>query len=193
MIHFEIEGKALVEIWKPIKGYEDSYLVSTLGRIKSKPRLGTRGGILKELYSRWQYNRVNLYKGGEMKSFFIHRLVAKEFLPNPENKPQVNHKDGNKLNNALSNLEWVTQSENQLHAYETGLQKVDVKKAHEVRHEQTKRKVAKLDEQGNRIEVFDSIKSAAKSIGMNDGTHISAVARGKRERCGGFKWEYISR
>src|SRR5699024_7466230 len=111
MIHFEIEGKALVEIWKPIKGYEDSYLVSTLGSIKSKPRLGTRGGILKEIYSRWQYNRVNLYKGGEMKSFFIHRLVAKEFLPNPENKPQVNHKDGNKLNNELSNLEWVRSEE----------------------------------------------------------------------------------
>src|SRR5699024_1760168 len=192
MIHFEIEGKVEVEVWEPIKGYEESYLVSNLGRVKSKPRTGTRGGILKELYSSWQYNRVNLYKNGGMNSFTIHRLVAQAFLPNPENKPQVNHKDGNKLNNALSNLEWVTQSENQLHAYKTRLQKVKRKKANEVRHEQTKRKVMQLSMDGKELKTFNSIKEAAKHIGRKDGTKISAVAGGKRKSTGGFKWEYIS-
>ncbi len=68
------------------------------------------------------YLRVTLYKDGSRKNFLIHRLIATHFIPNPENKPQVNHIDGNKINNNIDNLEWVTPSENTQHAYDTGLQ-----------------------------------------------------------------------
>ena len=66
--------------------------------------------------------RVELWENGKGKKYLLHRLLAQAFIPNPEGKPCVNHKDGNKHNNALRNLEWVTRSENQRHAYETGLQ-----------------------------------------------------------------------
>jgi len=69
------------------------------------------------------YLRVELWQNGIGKKYLVHRLLAQAFIPNPDEKPQVNHIDGDKRNNALSNLEWVTQSENQKHAYETGLQK----------------------------------------------------------------------
>ena len=89
-------------------------------------------------------------------------------------------------------MEWVTKSENQLHAYATGLQKVNVTEGHKVRHEQTKRKVMQLSIDGKELKTFNSIKEAAKHIGRKDGTKISAVARGKRKSTGGFKWKYIS-
>jgi len=83
-------------------------------------RLGRR---LKQHVSNSGYARVELFSNGSGRKFSVHRLVATAFVPNPHNKPQVNHIDGNKLNNAASNLEWVTQSENQKHAYAIGLQK----------------------------------------------------------------------
>lgn len=69
------------------------------------------------------YERVELWKGGKGRKFLVHRLVAEAFVSNPDGKPSVNHVDGNKLNNSAANLEWVTQSENQRHAYSAGLQK----------------------------------------------------------------------
>src|SRR5699024_4237076 len=104
------------------------------------PRPGTKGGILKYKYD-GDYYRVLLYKDGVGKQFLVHRILMETFVPNPLKKEQVNHIDGDKTNNDLNNLEWVTKSENQLHAYATGLQKVNVTEAHKVRHEQTKRKV----------------------------------------------------
>ncbi len=76
------------------------------------------GKKLKVRPSKNGYARVLLCKDGKAKDFYIHRLVAETFIPNPNNKPTVNHKDGNKLNNTLSNLEWNTHSENALHSYE---------------------------------------------------------------------------
>lgn len=69
------------------------------------------------------YLRVVLSEDGYQKRYFVHRLVAEKYVPNPENKPQVNHKDGNKLNNHYTNLEWVTNQENRAHAVENGLHK----------------------------------------------------------------------
>jgi len=89
---------------------EDGEVRSRFGR-KIKPQVGKNG-----------YIRVELWTNGKGKKYLLHRLLAQAFVPNPEGKPQINHIDGNKSNNVISNLEWCTQSENQLHAYRNGLQ-----------------------------------------------------------------------
>ena len=106
----------MIEEWRDIRGYEGLYQVSNLGRVKSIPREKTKGGILKPLKDTTGYLSVNLYKNGKIKRCKIHRLVANNFL-------EVNHKDGNKLNNNLSNLEYVTRSQNILHRFRTLKQK----------------------------------------------------------------------
>lgn len=99
------------EIWKDIAGYEGLYQVSNFGRIKSlRSKI-----ILASLSSKSGYCYVGLAKNGMNKQKSVHRLVALAFIPNSENKPEVNHIDGNKHNNTVKNLEWVTKSENMKH------------------------------------------------------------------------------
>jgi len=105
-----------LEIWKTIEDFP-GYEVSTLGRVRNKEsRRLLKGALHHSGY--WQYC---LRKEGNTKTIFIHRLVAKAFIPNPHYKPQVNHIDGNKLNNKVSNLEWVTNQENHDHKMAMGL------------------------------------------------------------------------
>lgn len=109
------------EVWKHIKGYEGKYQVSNLGRIKSFYKCKD-GKVIKPLSNTNGYLYIALSKGNRnYKRLLIHRLVAETFIPNLDNKPQVNHIDGNKHNNAVSNLEWVTGSENQIHSYNNKL------------------------------------------------------------------------
>ena len=117
------------EIWKRIENYPD-YFVSNFGRIKSY-RWGKRTSILIPMRTPEGYVAIYFYKDGcKRKSIKIHRLVAKVFIPNPENKRCVNHKDGNKSNNHIENLEWMTKSEDLKHAYKTGLKKYNLTNAH---------------------------------------------------------------
>lgn len=104
------------EVWRAI---DERYQVSSFGRMKS---LFNGERILKPMYSKDGYLRINLWVGGKMKTRRIHVLVAEAFLDNPGSKPEVNHIDGCPLNNHVSNLEWVTSSENHLHAIKAGLQ-----------------------------------------------------------------------
>ena len=115
----DLEG----EIWRWIQGYENLYQISNYGRVKSFPRNGTgkEVKILRPGFNKFGYLIVTLSKNNKPSYPRIHRLVAKTFIPNPENKPEVNHKDGNKFNNYYENLEWVTSSENNRHAHNTGL------------------------------------------------------------------------
>ena len=106
-----------MEEWRPIKGYEGLYEVSNLGRVKSLERYDTLGRkkkekILSSKYNKYGYLRVTLYKNGIGKDFFIHRLVAEAFIPNPENKPQIDHINTIRTDNRDKNLRWVTQKEN---------------------------------------------------------------------------------
>lgn len=121
----------MAEIWVDIKDYEGFYQVSNLGRVRSLPRwvkgkgksIQLRDGFYLKVDIAKGYERVTLFKNNNRKRVMVHRLVAQHFVDNPKNKPEVNHIDGNKRNNKLTNLEWVTSSENQLHAFKTGLQK----------------------------------------------------------------------
>lgn len=119
------------EIWKQIKirEFRGEYKISESGRIKKNGRyLKTTGKWIPEKFvpsfpqsKKKPYLRIKLHKDGFSKGFYIHRLVALMFIPNPENKPCVNHKDGDKLNNHYTNLEWCTDAENNRHASLMGL------------------------------------------------------------------------
>jgi len=120
-----------MEIWKNVKGYEGYYQVSNKGRVRSIDRVIPDGrkykGCIRVLCNdKDGYPYVVLAKNGKNKTLKIHRLVATTFIPNPQNKYAINHIDGNKENNSVENLEWVTQSENELHAHRTGL-KISIK------------------------------------------------------------------
>lgn len=120
-----------MEIWKDILGYENEYEISSYGRVRAKYRefIG-KDGKLKKYHPRYLkldssivkkgYARVTLSKDYKIERFQVHRLVAEHFIPNPENKPFVNHIDNNGLNNHVTNLEWCTQSENMMHAQKQG-------------------------------------------------------------------------
>lgn len=124
-------GRKMTEEWKSIIGFEH-YMISSLGRVKSLDRSiidkkGIRqrykGKIRKNVFfsQRRGYYAIIINNGGKQKRFLIHRLMALHFIPNPDNKPCVNHKDGNGMNNRLDNLEWVTVKENSEHAFRNGL------------------------------------------------------------------------
>lgn len=152
----------LKEIWKAIDGYSN-YEVSNLGNVKSLSYHET--GISKNLkgyVDKHGYVVLNLCKNSKCKLVKVHRLVAITFIPNPENKAEVNHINGIKSDNRVENLEWNTRFENQKHAFNNGLnkiydhQKIAISKAHA-------KKVIDM----KTGEVFNSMRSAAKRIGIN--------------------------
>lgn len=124
------------EIWKDVVGYEGFYLVSNLGRLKTVTRkvnhkhsgtITKTEKLLSKNISNSGYEMKCLYKNSSTKSVLVHRLVAEAFIPNPENKPQVNHINGIKSDNRVENLEWNTRSENMRHSYAKGLSKCGIK------------------------------------------------------------------
>ena len=126
-LHFQ-EYLKMTEKFISIKGFEGLYKISNLGVVMCcEKRRGTNfkclipEKVMKPYIEGAGYAIIHLTKNSAKITFRVHRLVANHFIPNPENKPEVNHKDGNKLNNAADNLEWCTRIENEKHAYETGL------------------------------------------------------------------------
>lgn len=184
-----IEG----EIWKTIDGYPN-YAISNKGRVLSKrryidmPNGGKRlieAKLLTLSINHKGYYRVQLCRKGIYKLFFVHRLVANAYIQNIENKPQVNHIDGNKLNNCVENLEWSTNSENQKHAIKLGL------KHHAEDSGIPKKAVKQINlVTGDVINIFPSLTEAARSVGQKSRTPIRFVCQGKRKQASGFGWQF---
>ena len=176
------------EIWKDIPNYETLYQVSTLGRVKS---LGNRSNhkkekIMKQRLTHKGYLRLSLCKNGIQKQKMVHRLIAETFIPNPNNYEQVNHKDGNKQNNNINNLEWCNNSYNQLHANKLGLNDNRVKRIKEV----CNKKVIQLSLNGVKLNEFDSLKDASYKTGCSYKA-MSLCATGKTKSSGGYIWKYM--
>ena len=176
------------EIWKDIQGYEGQYQVSNYGRIKSLSRKISNGTgyyiskekILKGHVNTKGYIQVEL----QGKPLLVHRLVAEAFIENPYDKPQVNHIDGDKSNNMTTNLEWVTNGENQIHAYKNGLNK------HSENAGIPPKKVCQIALiTGEVLNIYNSIAEAGKSLNIKK-DNISSVCKNKRKSCGGYGWKY---
>lgn len=180
------------EFWKDIKDHVGLYQVSTLGRVKSLAKIRgfkTNGKdlILSQNKVPDKYNRVVLVLNKKQKWIAIHRLVAIAFIPNSENKLEVNHIDGNKSNSNKQNLEWVTAQENQLHSY------------HVLKRKSTTKRCYQYDRNGIFIRSFESLTEAAFAIGITR-TRISCaclrtvVKKGNLFRetkiAGGYMWSY---
>ena len=168
------------EIWKDIKGYEGSYKISNYGRVMC---LDARhyGKIKRPQIDKDGYEKVWLSRNSKKKPFFIHRLVALHFIDNPEQKPVVNHKDGNKRNNRLDNLEWCTHSENDKHAFKIGLRRPHCGG--------TSKPVVQIMDDGTQ-RVFKSISEASRKTGIS-ATSISYCVNGKQSRAGNYKWRFF--
>lgn len=170
------------EIYKDIKGYEGLYQVSNLGRIKSlRSKKILCCGINSGGYCTICFSINSLSK-----SFRVHRLVAEAFIPNPENKPQINHINGDKTDNRVENLEWVTQSENMQHAFKNGLNKRKIGKENK-----KSIKVNQYSKKGEYIKTWCCIKDVERTLKIQD-YNISSCCKGKRKTAGGFMWRYVN-
>lgn len=158
------------EIWKPIEGFEGRYEVSSLGRVKSIGTYNTcKRGILIPMIDTSGYEHVGLHSNGRVLYKSVHRLVAEAFIPNPNDFEYVNHKDENKRNNSISNLEWCTNKYNV--AYSLG------------------KKVIQLSKDGSQLNMFNSIAEASKECNIPT-SNISKCCKGIRNSAGNFIWRY---
>ena len=165
-----------MEIWKDIVGYEGLYQVSDLGNVRSlNYHREKRIKILSQIKRPNDYLSVVIYVNGKCKKYSVHRLVAETFIPNPENKPQVNHINGDKTDNRVENLEWCTQSENQKHAIRWGLQKTKT--------------ILQYDLQGNFIKQWNSAIEIKKTLGIPT-SNIVANCRGRLRTAHKYIWKY---
>ena len=160
------------EIWRDIKGYEGKYMVSNLGRVKSLNYNKTgKEKILKGVDNGRGYLILNLYRGGKGKTCRINRLVAQAFIENPQNLPEVNHKDEDRTNNRVDNLEWCTTQYN-------------------VEYSQAKAVIG-INKVSGLIVEFPSLMEASRQTGIDQG-NICHCLKGRQKSAGGYYWHYAS-
>ena len=174
------------EIWKNINNYNNEYAVSNLGNVRRNDSYNYKGyyfkeHILSQQIDRLGYCRVYLTKYSKTKAFLVHRLVAQAFIPNPHNLPEVNHKDENKLNNAVENLEWCTHIYNS--NYGTRVSRIIPKTI-----AKTRKKIYQLSLNGDVINLWDGVNIAAKTLGISQ-QNITKCYQGLRRQAGGYEWK----
>lgn len=162
------------EIWKKVNLYGKEYFVSNTGIIKNK-----YNKILKPYLSSGNYGYIIVRENSHNHHIRIHKLVAQTFIPNPDNLPQINHIDGNKLNNAISNLEWITCSENIKHAINNNLYKP----------KGTPTKIHQYDLNHNFIKTWNKMSDVEKEYNVSH-TALRFCCLGKIKTCAGYIWRY---
>ena len=163
-------------MWIDIKN-SSNYEVSDQGEVRNK----TTKQVLKPYVMPNGYCQVSIKFDGDtkFKKVYVHRLVAEEFLDNSENKREVNHKNGNKEDNGVNNLEWVTSSENQKHRHTIGITKT------------SNRRVGMFTKDGELVQEFDSIVQAFKTLGKPSRVNIDNAIQGKQKTAYGYIWKYL--
>lgn len=205
------------EIWKDIVGYEGLYQVSNLGNVKSLQRLEKtkdgksrirNGRIMK--FSKSQYYQLDLCKNGFITKYSVHRLVAQAFIPNPNNYPCINHKDENKLNNTVENLEWCTYSYNSRYGESPKIRaikhsiamkgkipwnkgkkaslqtRIKLSESHKGQVPSNAKKVMCVETR----EIYNSAKEAERNVNIFS-SNILYVCYGQRKTAGGYHWEFV--
>ena len=169
-----------MEIWRDIIGFEGKYEVSNKGSVKtlSYKRTGKERILSERIVG--GYNRVALYRNNKPENKYVHRLVAEHFIPNPNNLKEVNHIDGNKLNNCVENLEWVSAKQNSTHAVISKLRVLPTYK------------VIQKSISGQIIKQWNSVYEIANFYGY-DSSMIYKCCENKLDTAYGFKWEYSTR
>lgn len=181
----------MTEIWKDIKDYEGFYQVSNLGRVKRVHGRDSRGNLRNEKVLKPRlicgYRIAHLCKDGVAVNKAVHRMVAEAFIDNPQMLPEVNHIDGCKENNVVTNLEWVTPSDNALHAFKLGLRTPNKTFQGRSGKLHPRSKVVYCVE----LDVlYDNARIASETTGCNE-TKIRDCCRGERLTCGGYHWRYV--
>lgn len=186
-LNFDVFCTMQNEIWKDVVGYEGYYKISNLGNVLSLLDRGRwKGNSVLKSGNCHGYRCVNLCRKGSKQKFArIHRLLANAFIPNPLNKPQINHKDGNRTNNNLENLEWCTSAENLSHSYKF-LGRNSFKKGTQIPICQ--KKVIGMNLITGKVVRYDSIKHSRKD-GFNTG-HVSSCCNHKRKKHKDYIWKF---
>lgn len=178
------------EIWKSIEGYEGLYEVSNLGRVRSLDKIDSLGrlhrGKIKNTQVNFGYCVVMLFNKKRYKNFRIHRLVAKAFIPNPDNLPCVNHKDEDKTNNCVDNLEWCDHLYN--NNYGTKKERISLINTN---NPKISKKINQYSLDGFFIKQWPSMMDIERSLGY-ESIHISQVSRHLRKSAYGYIWKYAS-
>ena len=196
-IDSQLTVDAVEVIRKPVVGYEGYYEVDQFGRVFSVERVisvndngrkyekRVSGRQMKQCLKNNGYKSVSLTKDGVTKAFYVHRLVAEAFIPNPDNLPMVNHKDEDKTNNFLENLEWCTAQYN--NTYGTARKR----RADKIRGRESEKRIAVIQRSvdGEFMNRYSSVKDAATSVNGTTGA-ISAVCNGRRKTAYGYIWEH---
>lgn len=187
-------------MWKDIPGWEGYYKISKKGQVRSLPRIKkgrndltykTEGKLISHYQHPNGYVYVNLRVPGRSRYSLVHRLLALTFIPNPHSKSEINHKNGIKNDNRLSNLEWVTRSEQIKHAFKNGLSKPNYSmKGKFGKNHHSSRTIMQLDKNLRIVQVFESMGEAYRATGVCSG-EISRVCNGERLSAGGFIWRFV--
>lgn len=170
------------EVWREIDGYGGLYQISSFGRVKN-----SKGLIMAQKPSKDGYVRIQLFKDKKYKAEYVHILVGRAFIPNPQNKPEINHIDADKSNNHVGNLEWVTRRENHFHAVSMGLKPVRPNIGKFGSACSQAKPILQYDLNGNFVKKWEAYIEAAKGTGAK-ASAISSCARGKGRTAGGYIW-----